>query len=73
MEPVIIVTAIVANALSGIIGNRADDIFYSIVGRAVGRWLNSLLQREVTNLLDTNEVFSQTLGKPQGLPKMAAG
>ncbi|GEM_PF-2998692 len=34
MEPVTIVTAIVANALSGIIGNRADDIFCSIVGRA---------------------------------------
>ncbi len=61
MEPVTIVTAIVANALSGIIGNRADDIFCSIVGRAVGRWLNSLLQRESNAINFQNSIHQAAI------------
>ncbi|MEZ8220718.1 hypothetical protein GG496_000885, partial [Candidatus Fervidibacteria bacterium JGI MDM2 JNZ-1-D12] len=61
MEPVTIVTAIVANALSGIIGNRADDIFCSIVGRAVVRWLNSLLQRESNAINFQNSIHQAAI------------
>ncbi|MFN3421542.1 MAG: AAA family ATPase, partial [Armatimonadota bacterium] len=48
MEPIFLGTVAVgflSEALSGIIGNRADDVFCRIVGTAIGRFFSRLLQK----------------------------